>query len=485
MAILGKKSMLFLLATTLLICSSYADDHLSSAGLEERAFVSKLLQIIAPPMRSEWPERTKKRLEFFKEGNDAITALCLKKYCSFHQKCPGNLCVYELLSNKPINCKEYCSEERSLKIPCYYDYNSGGNRSEFCSDITSPLSDPGAFPRLMEHFSFQLSMGHLPWYAFCRDSRIVPRAAATEIELARKLKEFSFTETGLLVLFHINRLHFLLGCPNEETLNYFISHIRLTKQGHKNWITGISWEPVHLQSPCHRFVTSSKDGDARIWDATMRKTLIVLSGHTLAVTTVIWSVYRVNLVPNYNYMVCLLPVLRRTYLICCFPVSQDCTIKVWETTQGKLIRELKGHGHWVNSLALSTEYVLRTGAFDHMRKHYSSPEEMKEAALERYNKMKGNALERLVSGSDDFTMFLWEPSLVNHVYFSPDGQWIASASFDKSVKLWNGITRKFVCALQGHVGPVYQIRFPSFGEEYLTILFQSIREECETMQADS
>lgn len=48
--------------------------------------------------------------------------------------------------------------------------------------------------------------------------------------------------------------------------------------------------------------------------------------------------------------------------------------------------------------------------------------------------------------------------LVNHVYFSPDGQWVASASFDKSVKLWNGITGKFVAAFRGHVGPVYQIR---------------------------
>ncbi|GAB2266798.1 T-complex protein 1 subunit theta [Dionaea muscipula] len=33
--------------------------------------------------------------------------------------------------------------------------------------------------------------------AMCRDSRIVPGAAATEIELAQKLKEFSFKETGL------------------------------------------------------------------------------------------------------------------------------------------------------------------------------------------------------------------------------------------------------------------------------------------------
>lgn len=218
--------------------------------------------------------------------------------------------------------------------------------------------------------------------------------------------------------------------------------------GHKKWVTGISWEPVHLQAPCRRFVSSSKDGDARIWDVSLRKCVICLTGHTLTVTCVKWGGDGVI-----------------------YTSSQDCTIKVWETTQGKLIRELKGHGHWVNSLALSTEYTLRTGAFDHTGKTYSSPKEMKEAALVRYNKMKGNAPERLVSGSDDFTMFLWEPAnskqpkarltghqqIVNHVLFSPDGQWLASASFDKSVKLWNGITGKFVTVFRGHVGPVYQI----------------------------
>lgn len=34
--------------------------------------------------------------------------------------------------------------------------------------------------------------------AMCRDSRIVPGAAATEMELAKRLKEFSFKETGYL-----------------------------------------------------------------------------------------------------------------------------------------------------------------------------------------------------------------------------------------------------------------------------------------------
>jgi len=59
----------------------------------------------------------------------------------------------------------------------------------------------------------------------------------------------------------------------------------------------------------------------------------------------------------------------------------------------------------------------------------------------------------------DRVLFL---QLVNHVYFSPDGQWVASASFDKSVKLWNGITGDYVATFRGHVGPVYQIRSTLF-----------------------
>jgi T-complex protein 1 subunit theta len=35
----------------------------------------------------------------------------------------------------------------------------------------------------------------------CRDSRIVPGAAATEIELAKRVKEFSYKETGYITLY--------------------------------------------------------------------------------------------------------------------------------------------------------------------------------------------------------------------------------------------------------------------------------------------
>ncbi|KAK9913047.1 hypothetical protein M0R45_036873 [Rubus argutus] len=103
-------------------------------------------------------------------------------------------------------------------------------------------------------------------------------------------------------------------------------HLISGSKGHKKWITGISWEPVHLSAPCRRFVSAGKDGDARIWDVKLKK-CTCLSGHTLAITCVKWG--------GDGFI---------------YTGSQDCTIKVWETTEGKLIRELKGHGHWVNTL---------------------------------------------------------------------------------------------------------------------------------------
>lgn len=74
-----------------------------------------------------------------------------------------------------------------------------------------------------------------------------------------------------------------------------------------------------------------------------------------------------------------------------------------------MTQELKGHAHWVNTLALSTDYVLRTGCFDHTKKEFASQKERQKYAIERYERVKDPQGERLVTGSDDLTMFLWQP----------------------------------------------------------------------------
>uniref|UniRef100_A0A8C8H9B1 Notchless protein homolog 1 n=1 Tax=Oncorhynchus tshawytscha TaxID=74940 RepID=A0A8C8H9B1_ONCTS len=227
-----------------------------------------------------------------------------------------------------------------------------------------------------------------------------------------------------------------------------------TLTGHTKWITWISWEPLHLNPECRYLASSSKDGAVRVWDVVLGRCERILTGHTQSVTCVKWG---------------------GDGLL--YTSSQDRTIKVWRAKDGVQCRTLQGHAHWVNTLALSTDYVLRTGAFEpadatiNPQDQTGTFEELKEKALQRYNKVRGEAPERLVSGSDDFTLFLWNPAedkkplarltghsaLINEVLFSPDTRLLASASFDKSIKIWDGRTGKYLQSLRGHVAAVYQV----------------------------
>jgi ribosome assembly protein 4 len=159
-----------------------------------------------------------------------------------------------------------------------------------------------------------------------------------------------------------------------------------------------------------------------------------------------------------------------------------------------LVRTLTGHAHRINTMALNCDYVLRSGvhsldslsakktagaAMKALQRRKEDEEEVvdfeavKAAALECYKKVVGDGDkgERLVSGSDDFTLFLWAPQdtktpitrltghqqMVSHVCFSPDARYMASASFDKKAKIWDGKTGKFIATCTGHVGSVYQL----------------------------
>merc|ERR1712139_194127 len=147
--------------------------------------------------------------------------------------------------------------------------------------------------------------------------------------------------------------------------------------------------------------------------------------------------------------------------------------KVWSSEDGHLMHILNSHPHCINSIALSSDYVLRTGIFEFTERaceHISMekpPVAKRVEALKRYEEVTQGQPERLASGSDDFTLSLWLVSIyqnhavrmtghqnfVIHVCFSPDGKWLASASFDNSVRLWCGISGQFLSMFHTHIAP--------------------------------
>lgn len=227
-------------------------------------------------------------------------------------------------------------------------------------------------------------------------------------------------------------------------------------KAHGKYITSMAWEPMHRNATCERLVTASKDGLAKIWNVRTKRCEVSMSGHVDSVESVRWG---------------------GEGLI--YTASRDRTIKVWvgDTTEaGKLVRTLNGHGHRINSLAVSSDYICRTGPFDHTGKKFDGETEAFNAAVKKYKEFKaGDEPERLISGSDDFTLYLWHPTeskhpikrltghqqLVNHIAFSPDGRYFASGSFDKKVKVWCGKSGSYLCTLTGHVGAVYQVSWSS------------------------
>jgi ribosome assembly protein 4 len=242
-------------------------------------------------------------------------------------------------------------------------------------------------------------------------------------------------------------------------------------RGHTKWVTSLAFEPLHADGLCRRLVSSSKDSTLRVWNTMTGACDAQISGHIDSIECVKWG--------------------GSGLLYSC---SRDRTIKVWAIDENgrnryKLVRTLSGHAHRINFLASNCDYVCRTGAFQVAVKgsskaqtathtssssSSSSPTETAVAlAKDRYEGVVGTAGngERLVSASDDFTLILWTPQvdkkpiarlvghqqLINHVAFSPDGRYLASASFDKKVKLWNGKSGAFIATLSGHVGAVYQV----------------------------
>lgn len=103
-----------------------------------------------------------------------------------------------------------------------------------------------------------------------------------------------------------------------------------------------------------RLASSSKDGTVRVWSTSTRRVEYTLGGHTASVNVVKWGGVGKGVL---------------------YTASSDTTVRVWDASTGRPLHTLKDHAHWVTTLALNTDFVLRTGPFDYRNQKPKSDEE--------------------------------------------------------------------------------------------------------------
>ena len=135
--------------------------------------------------------------------------------------------------------------------------------------------------------------------------------------------------------------------------------------------------------------------------------------------------------------------------------NSDGTIAVWDTSTAQLVRTWQGHGAAVNGVALSLHgRAARSGSGGTL-----------------------SANDHLASASDDRTIKIWSLSTgklirtldghqapVATVAFSRDGKTLASGSWDRTIKVWDVATGKLLQTLTGHTGIVSSIAITPDGK---------------------
>ena len=168
--------------------------------------------------------------------------------------------------------------------------------------------------------------------------------------------------------------------------------------------------------------------------------------------------------------------------------SNDKTIKLWELSNGRLIRSFEGHSHQVEIVVFSSDgKMLASGSLDNTVKLW----DVSSGSLIRSIETHGNGVSSVAFSPDgkmlasngggktgiSDTGKLWDVSsgrlirsFTGHIYpilsiaFSPDGKILASGSNDNTVKLWDVSNGRLISSFKVNRSGVKSVAFSPDGK---------------------
>jgi WD40 repeat protein len=239
----------------------------------------------------------------------------------------------------------------------------------------------------------------------------------------------------------------------------------LTFAGHKDTIWSVTFSPSG-----RRLATAGNDGTVGIWAANSGRKIHALV-HEGPMTSIAWS-------PDGQHLV---------------SACQDGTVRVWNALTGEPLGRLEGKAVNIQEVAFSPDgrsvagssfrfqvqggrpvYLGQVKAWNlSTRKEMFSAEGHTDRVLSLAFSPDG---QYLASGSEDRTIRIWTAAtgqkvhtlrghteLVRRIAFHPDGRRLASAAWDGTVRVWEVPDGQEVMTLRGHSGPVNGIAFSPDG----------------------